>query len=234
MGTSNHTDQGKMLIGLSTAIRKRKSDINRTARWNYTSLVGVSRPEPRVYKVIYLIGEGRGERVEFLSTTQMSTMELQALREFVATGRSSDAPQFSPNPEESDVEPEEELPDAVEAKPKASGTVKLTGMEKLERKFQATEPPISEAIRDTALSVPEIKYHSVCVVKTYTVVREEVFVVKFTDKTLAEFRAMGNGGDDDQFVYNYLLRRQTDKLTPVSAHDASETKPTFVIKEKEE
>jgi len=231
MGTSNHTDQGKMLIGLSTAIRKRKSDVNRTARWNYTSLVGVSRPEPRVYKVIYLIGEGRGERVEFLSTTQMSTMELQALREFVATGRSSDAPQFSPNPEESDVEPEEELPDAVEAKPKASGTVKLTGMEKLERMCRSEEPPISEAIRDTAVSSPESKYRTIRVVKTCTVVQEEVYLVRFTDKTLEEFRDMGRGNEEDRMVCNYLLRRQTDKLVPAESREVSKEKPTFQIKE---
>ena len=73
-----------------------------------------------------------------------------------------------------------------------------------------------------------------CVVKTYTVVREEVFLVPFTEKTLSEFRDMGNGNDDDRFVYNYLLRRQTDKLTPISTRSVSESAPTFVIKEKGE
>lgn len=231
MGKPGHTEQGKMLIGLSTAIRKRKSDVNRTARWNYTSLVEVSRPEPRVYKVAYLIGEGRGERVEFLSTTQMSITELQALREFVATGRSSDTPRFSPTPEEPDAEPEEELPDTVEAKPKASGTVKLTGMEKLKRMCRSEEPPISEAIRDTAVSSPESKYRTIRVVKTYTVVREEVFLVRFTDKTLEEFRDMGRGNEEDRMVCNYLLRRQTDKLIPAESREVSKEKPTFQIKE---
>ena len=230
MGKTQKSERGKMIIGLSQVIRSRKSDLDHPQRWNYTTLVDVSRPEPRLYKVTHLLDAEGTEWTEFLSTNQMSIAELQALREFASNGKSTGEPQFLPRPEE--PEPAEEP--AEEPKPKANGTVKITGIEMLERKFRATEPPISEAIRDTALSVPEIKYHSVCVVKTYTVVREEVFVVKFTDKTLAEFRAMGNGGDDDQFVYNYLLRRQTDKLTPVSARDASETKPTFVIKEKEE
>jgi len=229
-----------MLIGLAQVIRTRRTDLDHPPRWNYTTLVDVDRSEPRVYKVSYLTAPDNGEQVEYLSTSQMSIAELRSLREFVANGRTSDVPQFPPTVEEPEEpeeleEPEErevEMESEPEAKPKASGTTRLTGLEMLERKCRAVEPPISEAIRGTAISASEPKYRTVRVVKTYTVTREEVFHVRFTDKTLEEFRDMGNGDVDDRMVFNYLLRRQTNKLSPVEVRDTATEKPTFEIKEK--
>lgn len=239
MSKPQHSERGRMAIGLSQVIRARKSDVDRPPRWNYTTLVDVSRPEPRVYKVAYLTSPGI-ERVEYLSTNQMCIAELQALREFASNGKSDDEPQFLPQVDEPEEDPihesaaEPATEPAEDPKPKANGNVRITGYEMLERKIRAVEPPISEAIRDTSVVAPETKYRTMCVVKTYTVVREEVFLVPFTEKTLSEFQDMGNGNDDDRFVYNYLLRRQTDKLAPISARSVSESTPTFVIKEKGE
>lgn len=219
MGKQNRSERGKMIVGLTQVIgsRKPENDVTAPPRWNYDTLVSVERPEARIYKVVYV--RSGTETTEYLSTSQMSVAEMQSLLAFVKGER----PEI--------VEPVPELPE--EPKPKVSGSVLLTGMEKLERQFRASETPISESIRDTSVVVPEIKYRTVKVTKTYTVTQQETYYVRFTDKTLSEFKDMALGGEEDQLVYNYLLRRQTAKLEPVACKEIDTTDPVFAIVEEE-
>ncbi len=190
-------------------------------------LIDVTRPEPRVYRVTY-IDEATVVQTEHLSTNQMCMDEIKALREFAVNGRAPDAPPIPAAPEEPE-EPEEPV---EEPKPKVNGTLRITGMEALERNFKASEPPISESIRGTAMAVPDVKYRTVKVVKTYTVTREDTYLVKFTDKTLAEFREIEQESKEGRIVFNYLLRRQTDRLDPIGDRIVSSTDPVFKICEE--
>jgi hypothetical protein len=155
--------------------------------------------------------------------------EIKALREFAVNGRAPDAHPIPDAP----VAPEEPVEEPVEEpKPKVTGPLRITGMEALERNLKASEPPIAESIRGTAVVVPDVKYRTVKVVKTYTVTREETYLVKFTDKTLAEFQEIEQESEEGRIVFNYLLRRQTDRLTPVSDRVVSSNNPVFKMCEE--
>lgn len=207
--TNKRSERGRMIVGLTQVIRTRKTDLDHTPRWTRDTLVRVSRPEKRVYRVTYRTNDEEEE--EYLSTSQMSIAEMTDLLAFV-----KDMPEPSPDP----------------VKPKVKSKLKITGMEALEQKYRpAPESPITETVRSTAPVMPEIKYRVVKVTKTYVTVHTETYHLKFTEKTLDEFKAMRDGNEEDQQVFNYLLRKQTERCDPATVRESDPSRIEFAIED---
>lgn len=231
------SEKGSMIIGLSMSVNRRKFDLEIPPRWNYHTLVDIERAEEKVFKITYKNCDGN--KTAFLSANQMSNEEIRSLIAFLKGDKPDWVPPVCAVPgevvEEPDVFHEEDeytkLAKEFPPKPKVENGTKLTGLDMLDMKYKPAHPtPVTESVRSPSLAPPEVKFKHVKVIKTYTVTYEEEFILKFTEKTLAEFQEMSKGQEEDKMVFEYLLRRQTEKTEPTTKRPVKETKPRFHIR----
>lgn len=122
-------------------------------------------------------------------------------------------------------------PDVVEPKPMLRAKTRLSGIEMLEQKMRSRESPITEAVRSTAMTVPDRKYRTVRVVRKRCITVEEEYLLPFTDMTLNEFLEMQRSSESDaKIAVQYLLKRQCSKIKPEAVRNNSNDDGTFEIR----
>jgi hypothetical protein len=122
-------------------------------------------------------------------------------------------------------------PDGIEPKPMLQAKTRLSGIEMLEQKMRSRESPITEAVRSTAMTVPDRKYRTVRVVRKRCITVEEEYLLPFTDMTLNEFLEMQRSSESDaKIAVQYLLKRQCSKIKPEAVRNNSNDDGTFEIR----
>lgn len=178
-------------------------------RFGYQNVIKAERADKAVIRVT-ILNDGRPD-VLYIPAKQLTQGEILALREYAMNGKAKTIESFS------------------DAKPKVESRPKLSGLEVLEARIKPKEPEITEAVRDIAVIVPEVKYRPVRVKKSYTVTYEEEYILKMTEKTLEEYAKMQEGTDDDRFVFAYLLNKQCNKQEPAITRKVKEDTPVFEV-----